>query len=96
MKASFIGEFIVPVEGSIEVASSVPGEPCVPKAFSWNCGTIEIAAVLERWKEVGDCHHGSGEQYIREIGYRVRTSEGLEMRIRFCFRFPSNPVILRA
>ena len=81
MKESFIGESIVPVKESIEAISSAPGEPCVPKAFSWKGGTIEIAAVLERWKEAGDCHHGSGERYIRKHWYRVRTSQGVEMRI---------------
>ena len=42
-----------------------------------------MAEVLERWKEYGNCRHGSGERYVRKHGYRLTTTEGIAFRIYF-------------
>ena len=83
VKETFIGESITPVSKSIQVSSTLPGEPLLPTEFKWHRQRISIAVVLEKWKEAGDCHHGSGERYVRKHWYRVRTQDGLEMKIYF-------------
>lgn len=83
MKEAFIGEPIVPVEGSFLLSEAAIGEPGLPREFSWRGKQFSIVAVLDKWKEAGDCHHGSGERYIRKHWYHVRTHEGLEMKVYF-------------
>ena len=69
------------------MTSSVPGEPCLPAAFKWKGRTITISTVMEKWKQTGDCHHGSGEHYVRKHWYRVRSEDGSEMKL-YCERQP--------
>lgn len=83
MPSSFISESIVPVEASFDTAGMARGEPGLPRKFRWRKKEFIVAEVLERWKEHGDCRHGSGERYVRKHGYRVRTTDGAVFRIYF-------------
>ena len=82
-KERFIGEAIVAEDMSFSVASMAMGKPGLPRVFSWKGRRFCVTAVLEEWKECGDCRHGSGERYVRKHWYRVRTTEDLEMKIYF-------------
>lgn len=83
MRETFIGEPIIPMEGTFLPSGAAPGEPILPRQFLWNGEPYSIVGVLEKWKEAGDCRHGSDERYVRKHWYRVRTSEGSEMKIYF-------------
>ena len=78
----FVSEPLEPV-GDFDTAAMARGEPGLPSGFRWGKRTLEIAEVLERWKEHGDCKHGSGERYLRKHGYRLRTADGLILKIYF-------------
>jgi phosphoribosylglycinamide formyltransferase-1 len=83
MPSSFISEPILPVEASFDTGGMARGEPGLPRKFRWRKKEFIVAEVLERWKEHGDCRHGSGERYVRKHGYRVRTAEGSVFRLYF-------------
>jgi hypothetical protein len=83
MPSSFVSEPILLVDVSFDTAGMARGEPGFPQQFRWRKKLLTVAAVLERWKEHGDCRHGSGERYVRKHGYRVRTTEGDVLRIYF-------------
>ena len=83
MPRSFVSEPILPVEASFDTGGMARGEPGLPQKFRWRKKEFIVAEVLERWKEHGDCRHGSGERYVRKHGYRVRTTEGDVFRIYF-------------
>src|SRR5476651_1911931 len=83
MAASFISEPIVPVEASFDTGGMARGEPGLPQKFRWRKKEFIVEEVLERWKEHGDCRHGSGERYVRKHGYRVRTTDGTVMKLYF-------------
>jgi len=83
MTTSFVSEPIVPVEASFDTAGMARGEPGLPRKFRWRKKEFVVAEVLERWKEQGDCRHGSGERYVRKHGYRVRTADGTVMKLYF-------------
>lgn len=83
IKETFISEAITPVGQSFSVESMAMGNPGLPREFSWNGQPFSILEVVEQWKESGDCRHGSGERYIRKHWFRIRTSNGLEMKIYF-------------
>ncbi len=83
MAGSFVSESIFPIKGTFDSARMVVGEPGVPGKFRWRKQEVEIAEVLETWKEHGDCTHGSGDRYVRKHGYRVRTTEGRVLKIYF-------------
>ena len=59
------------------------GEPGLPAAFRWRGRGLTVAEVLESSREYGDCKHGSGERYLRKHCYRIRTTDGLVLRIYF-------------
>jgi len=80
---TFIGEAITPEETSFSVESMAKGQPGLPKEFSWKGQRFSVLAVVEEWKECGDCRHGSGERYVRKHWFRIRTTEDLEMKIYF-------------
>jgi hypothetical protein len=80
---SFISEPIVPVDASFDTGGMAQGEPGLPQKFRWRNKEFMVAEVLERWKEHGDCRHGSGERYVRKHGYRIRTVDGPVMRLYF-------------
>jgi len=83
MPSSFISEPILPVEASFDTEGMTRGEPGLPQKFRWRKKEFIVAEVLERWKEHGDCRHGSGERYLRKHGYRIRTTEGAVFRLYF-------------
>lgn len=83
MKESFVGEGITPEDMSFSLSPMAMGKPGLPSKFSWNSRIFEVLEVLAEWKECGDCRHGSGERYVRKHWFRVRTTDGLEMKIYF-------------
>jgi phosphoribosylglycinamide formyltransferase-1 len=80
MSEEFFDDPITPVE--MVVASSA-GEPALPRRFRWRDKEYEIAAVLERWKDTGPCHSGSGERYVRKHWFHIATTDGARMKIYF-------------
>ena len=78
-----MGDPITPEGLSFSASSMAMGGPGLPGVFSWKRKKYAVSEVLEQWKEAGDCHHGSGERYIRKHWFRIRTTDGLEMRIYF-------------
>ena len=83
MTESFIGEPITPEDRSFSVSPMAMGKPGLPRTFSWRGRKFAVLELVEEWKETGDCHHGSGERYVRKHWFRVRTTENLEMKIYF-------------
>lgn len=81
--SEFVSEVITPVGASFATTSMSTGEPGLPLRFRWRDTEYEVAKVLETWKTTGDCHHGSGEQYVRKHRFRVETTDGTEMEIYF-------------
>lgn len=79
----FISEPIFPVAGSFDVSAMTAGEPGLPARFTWRGAEHEVARVLESWKTVGPCRHGSGEKYVRRHWFRVVTTDGSEMELYF-------------
>ncbi len=82
-KETFVGEGITPEDTSFSVSPMAEGKPGLPQKFSWRGKTFSVLEVLEEWKEAGNCHHGSGERYVRKHWFRVRTTDDLEMKIYF-------------
>lgn len=78
----FVSEPLTPI-GGFDADAMARGEPGLPKGFRWRKRMIEIAGVLESWKEHGDCRHGSGERYLRKHVYRLRTVDGLVLKVYF-------------
>ena len=83
MPSSFISEPILPIEASFDTSGMARGEPGLPQKFRWLKKEYIVAEVLEKWKDHGDCKHGSGERYLRKHLYRVRTTEGTVMNLYF-------------
>jgi uncharacterized protein DUF6504 len=83
MPASFVSEPLTPLGESFDTALMAQGEPGLPHLFLWRGQEWRVAAILEKWKEHGDCRHGSGERYVRKHVYRVQTAEGPVLRIYF-------------
>lgn len=81
--SQFISEQIRPVEGTIDTKSMVIGEPGLPQRFIWRDREYMVHEVLEKWKETGPCKSGGGEQYVRKHWFRIRTVDGLEMKLYF-------------
>ncbi len=78
----FVSETLTPL-GDFDATAMAQGEPGLPEKFLWRGRTLEVADVLERWKEHGDCKHGSGERYLRKHCYRLRTMDGQILRVYF-------------
>ena len=79
----FVSEPITPVAGSFASASMAAGEPGLPSRFVWRATEYEVLQVLEAWKTLGQCTHGSGELYVRRHWFRVVTADGAEMELYF-------------
>ena len=79
----FISEPIVPLTGPADTAAMARGEPGLPSGFTWRNQCYAIVEVLDKWKESGPCHHGSGERYLRKHWYKVRTDDDQIMTIYF-------------
>ena len=83
MKKHFIGEPIQPVAGTMDTRRMARGEPGLPRKFIWRGEEREVAEVLEQWKETSSCKSGSDEQYVRKHWFRIRTTDGGEMKVYF-------------
>jgi len=53
----------------------------MPAGFTWRGREYAVDQVLESWKETDPCRHKSGEMYLRKHWYRIRISDGREMKI---------------
>lgn len=83
MTEEFVGDQIKPVPGAMRTLGMTRREPGLPRRFTWRGEQIEVAEVLDRWKQTGPCTSGSGEQYVRKHWYRLRMTNGLEMKLYF-------------
>lgn len=81
--AQFVSEPITPIEGTMDMSGMAHGEPGLPGKFMWREREYTVGEVLERWKETGPCKHGGDEQYVRKHWYRIRTTDGIEMKVYF-------------
>jgi hypothetical protein len=79
----FVGAAIEPIADEMDVAGMTRGEPGLPLRFRCRGREYAVAAVLERGKDTGPCRHGSGERYIRKHWFRIRTTDGVEMKLFF-------------
>ena len=82
-REQFISEPIQRTGDVMETFAREPGGPGLPRRFLWRGKEHVVAEVLEHWRETGPCHSGSREQYTRKHWVRVRTAEGLEMKLYF-------------
>ncbi len=57
------------------------GEPGVPLAFSWRSREYRVVRVVDSWKSLRDCRHGSGEKYIDKHFFKVDTENGETMTL---------------
>ena len=53
MAERFVSEPLVPDPAAIETAGMAAGTPGLPRRFTWDGRTHEIARVLEQWREAG-------------------------------------------
>ena len=83
MKEEFVSEPIRPVLGSSDVQGMARGEPGFPRRFLWRDKEYALDELLETWKESGPCKSHSGEMYLRKHWFRIRTTDGLQMKIYF-------------
>ena len=83
MARQFVSEAIQPVAEAMSTRRMARGEPGLPARFAWRGQEHEVAEVLETWKGLSGCSHGSDERYVRKHWYRVRTTDGVEMTLYF-------------
>ena len=83
MKEEFVSEPLQAVPGTAEPAGMVRGEPGFPRRFLWRGSEYSLAEILETWKESGPCRSHGKEKYLRKHWFRIRTADGLEMKIYF-------------
>jgi len=57
------------------------GEPVVPGRFRWRGEEYVVAAVLDAWKELSPASRAMADRYVRRHWYRVRISDGTEMKL---------------
>jgi len=77
MAERLVSQALRPLPEAGYAAPARVGEPGLPRAFAWSGRTIELAEVLDRWKDTGPCSHGSAERYVRRHWFRARTASGL-------------------
>lgn len=83
MQEQFICDPIKPVVGTMDTRAMTRGEPGLPGKFIWRDEEYTVAEVLEKWKETSPCRSGGGERYVRKHWFRIRTTDGREMKIFF-------------
>ena len=83
MQDEFISEPIKPIEGMFDTAGMARGEPGLPSRFIWRDTEYEVAEVLKKWKESGQCKSGSSEMYLRKHWFKIRCTDDSEMTIYF-------------
>jgi hypothetical protein len=79
----FIGEAIVPVEGTADARAMARGSPGLPQRFRWRGREFQVEAVLETHRELGPCRSGGDEQYVRKHWFTIRTTGGHQVQIYF-------------
>ena len=83
MPEQFISETISPVQGTTDTTSMVAGGPGLPRRFRWRGTEYEVAEIVDTWRELSACRHGSSEQYVRKHWFRVRVTGGETMKLYF-------------
>ena len=85
MPAEFISEPISPVGRTFDRSGMTMGEPGLPGRFVWRGAEYEVTEVLEKWKETGPMKGGGAgsELYVRKHWFRIRTTDGREMKLYF-------------
>jgi len=79
----FVSDPIKPVAGTFDTESMTRGEPGLPSRFVWRKKEYVIARIMDKWKETSPCTSGAKEKYVRKHWYKIRTTDGLNMKIYF-------------
>jgi hypothetical protein len=87
MADTFVGEDIQPVPGTADTAMMARGQPGVPRRFHWREREYVVKRVADEARRMGECSHGSDEQYVRKHVYTVETECGRVMKLS-CDRSP--------
>jgi len=83
MNEHFVSESIRPVASGTFGDRMAIGEPGLPPVFFWRGKKYPVETVLERWKELAPCTHGSGEKYVRKHWFKFATAPGSIMTVYF-------------
>ena len=83
MAGRFIGEPIVPDPEALVAVQVRPGEPAMPTRFTWRDEEQVVAEVLEAWADTRPGRGGGKGAYRGRHWFRVRTEDGLVMRLYF-------------
>jgi hypothetical protein len=83
VRMRFVSQPMRPEGESFDTSRMGAGEPGLPARFRVGTTVYEVAEVLDRRREYGDCRHGSGERYLRRYVFRVRTTGGEILTIQF-------------
>jgi hypothetical protein len=83
MDEEFVSEPIQPIAETFDCAAMTRGEPGLPERFVWRSSEYTVAEVLEAWKETGPCKSGGPEMYLRKHWYKIKTTNGLIMKLYF-------------
>lgn len=83
MTDQFVSEAIEPIDGTFDTAGMARGEPGLPGRFRWRGREYAVDEVMDRWKESGPCRNGADEVYLRKHWYKLRTDDGVVMKLYF-------------
>jgi len=81
----FVGERLVPVAGTTDMAGMSRGEPGLPGRFTWRGDEYSVVGVLRKWKTSGPCNCGADERYLHRHWYEIQTQPALVMMV-YCQR----------
>ena len=79
----FVGDELVPVAGTAEVAGMSRREPGLPQRFTWRGTEYSVVGVIEQWKSHGPCRSGGGETYLRRHWYKILTDPPAVLTVYF-------------
>lgn len=79
----YVGQALKPVKEAFDAGRMAAGGPGLPRAFVWRGARVDVARVLNEWKETSPCRHGSGERYVSKHWFDILTAAGETMRIYF-------------
>lgn len=79
----FVSEPLEPLGRTFDTALMAAGGPGSPKRFRWRKQEYSVARVLETWKTVSKCRHGSADLYVRKHWFKLVTSDGTRMTLYF-------------
>ena len=83
MRERLVSESLRPVLGVAGDHDAAVGEPVLPGRFLWGEREIQVAEVLEVWKELSPGSRAMPDRYVRKHWYRIRTADGLEAKLYF-------------